>query len=168
MKRTAEYYIEKLELIQHPEGGWYKETYRSEGKIGKDSLRQDFPGSRSYSTSILFLLQGDEVSALHKIKSDELWNFHDGNGLTIHELNSEGKYIQHKLGLNMDAKELPQIIIPAGSWFASEVIDDGDFCLVGCSVAPGFDFEDFQLAKANELLSKYPDQKTLVHRMCIV
>lgn len=168
MRRSAEYYMEKLELTKHPEGGWFKETYRSVGEIDRQSLSSDFSGSRNYSTSILFMLQADETSAFHKIKSDELWHFHDGNGLTIHELTENGKYINHQLGLNLSANEKPQLIIPAGSWFASEVVDDGDFCLVGCTVSPGFDFEDFELAKAAELTSKYPDQKNLVNRLCIL
>lgn len=166
MRRTAEYYIEKLEMTKHPEGGWYKETYRSVGEIDQGNLGQEFLGSRNYSTSIYLLLQADETSAFHRIKSDELWHYHDGNGLTIHELTSEGEYIKHHLGLNLDLKETPQLIIPAGSWFASEVLANGDFCLVGCTVSPGFDFEDLELAKANDLLLKYPDQKNLVNRMC--
>lgn len=167
MRRTAEDYIEKLDLIEHPEGGWYRESYRSEGEIERENLGGKFSGSRNYSTSIYLMLQADDVSALHKIKSDEIWHFYDGNGMTIHEFKANGEYIKHKLGLNVNAKETPQLVIPAGSWFSSEVTDDGDFCLSGCTVAPGFDFEDLELAKANDLIHQYPDQKGLVNRLCI-
>ncbi|MFT4526167.1 MAG: putative cupin superfamily sugar epimerase [Granulosicoccus sp.] len=168
MRRTAEDYIEKLEMNKHPEGGWYKETYRSVGEIDQGNLGQEFSGSRNYSTSIYLMLQADDVSALHKINSDEIWHFYDGNGMTIHEFNSQGEYIKHQLGLDVSAKETPQLLIPAGSWFSSEVANEGDFCLVGCTVSPGFDFKDLELAKANDLLLKYPDQRNLVNRLCSI
>lgn len=159
------YYVNRLGMHPHPEGGWYKETYRSSGVISGESL-QDFSGDRNFSTAIYFLLTKENFSAFHRIKSDELWHFYDGDGLVIHELKPDGAYIEHKLGLNLDEGEQPQLVIAAGSWFSSEVKGAGEWSLVGCTVSPGFDFEDFEMASKDELLDSYPGHVDLVKRLC--
>lgn len=167
MRNSAQDYIEKFEMIQHPEGGWFKETYRSEGTISTEALSSNFNGDRNFATSIYFLLQEGDISAFHRIKSDELWHFHDGDGLIVHELKATGEYVKHLLGLDLKSGQQPQAMIEAGSWFGSEVIEGGNFSLVGCTVSPGFDFQDFELAKAESLTAEYPSQKELVVRMSI-
>lgn len=148
----------------HPEGGWYKETYRSEGAI-PSSVLNGFDGGRSFATGIYFLLTSENFSAFHRIKSDEMWHFYDGDGLTIHEVSPSGEYVNHKLGLDLEKGEQPQVVVSANSWFASEVKQGGRWCLVGCTVSPGFDFEDFELAERDKLISEYPDHSTIITRL---
>ncbi len=163
--RSSKYYIEQLKMLKHPEGGWFKETYRSERTIGLSELSPDFAGSRNCSTAIYFLLTKDNFSAFHRIKSDEMWHFYDGDGLIIHELKPDGSYIKHHLGLRLNEGEKPQVVIGANSWFASEVVENGSWCLVGCTVSPGFDFEDFEMGGREDLISEYPDYEVLIKRL---
>lgn len=164
MNSKINYYVEKLEMQPHPEGGFYKETYRSVGSIPKKCLT-DFEEERSCSTGIYFLLAKENFSAFHRIKSDEMWHFYDGDGLVIHEITPSGDYLKHKLGLSLNEGEKPQLVIAANSWFASEVREEGSWCLVGCTVSPGFDFQDFELANRAFLTKEYPSQKALITRL---
>ena len=157
----AQYYIDQLQMLKHPEGGWYKETYRSNGVISAEELPKH-GGVRNYSTGIYFLLTEENFSAFHRIKSDEMWHFYDGDGLTIHEIQENGNYINHSLGLDLNGVEEPQLVVKGGSWFASQVADEGSWCLVGCTVAPGFDFEDFEMPTRAELIELYPEMKAVI------
>lgn len=157
---SAKYYVEKLKLQKHPEGGWFKEVYRSKDLIEKKALNPIFTGKRNVSTSIYFLLEEGDFSAFHRIKSDETWHFYDGGKLEIYEISSDGELKIHQLGLNLEKCELPQITIPHGHYFASKTT--ADFTLVGCTVAPGFDFEDFEMPTKKELLDLYPNQKEII------
>lgn len=150
-----------LQLQPHPEGGFYREVYRSEMQISPEG----FPGTRPVSTSIYYLLQQGDFSTFHRIASDELWHFHYGQDLLIHELGANG-YTCHRLGTSFEQGARLQVVIPAGSWFASEPAEGSAFCLAGCTVAPGFDFRDFELARAGELVRQYPDHATLIRRLC--
>lgn len=165
--KTAEYWIEKLELEPHPEGGFFREVFRSTGKITKESLPAKFSGDRVYYTSIYFLLKGENFSAFHRIKSDEIWHFYNGASVRIHVLNAEGKYLEVKLGRDLENGELPQIMVAGGDWFGAEVTDKNSYALVGCNVAPGFEFEDFELGGKGELVTEYPEMKELIERLCI-
>lgn len=149
----------------HPEGGWYKETYRSEGTISSAELK-DFNGDRSFSTGIYFLLTADNFSAFHRIKSDEMWHFYEGDGLRIHEIATNGSYTEHRLGLDLENGERPQLTIAANSWFASEVAEGKSWCLVGCTVSPGFDFQDFEMAERSLLASEFPQHTQVINRLC--
>lgn len=158
--RTARYWIEKLKLSAHPEGGWFKETYRSNELIAKQALPKRFPESRNFSTAIYYLLEEGDFSAFHSIKSDEMWHFYDGMPLEIIEIDSTGILTKHMLGL----ENLPQITIPANRWFAAR--PTGSFTLVGCTVSPGFDFADFEMANKNELMKAFPLHKEIIATMC--
>ena len=162
--RDQQFYVQYLEMQPHPEGGWYKETYRSQGSI-PSSLIGEFDGDRSFSTGIYFLLTKANFSAFHRIKSDEMWHFYDGDGLIVHEINPNGDYIKHQLGLDLENGERPQLVISANSWFASEVKTGGNWCLVGCTVSPGFDFQDFELAEGSELVAHFPKHGQLIDRL---
>ncbi len=164
ISEKAQYYVEKLQMQLHPEGGWYKETYRANGVIPSGVL-QSFNGDRNYATGIYFLLTAENFSAFHRIASDEMWHFYDGDGLLIHEIDEQGNYTQHGLGLNLDALEKPQLVIPAKSWFASEVKPNGSWCLVGCTVAPGFDFKDFEMPTERKLLGLFPQHSQVITRL---
>jgi len=166
MKFTADYWIEKLNLIKHPEGGYFKEIYRSNEIIDQNHLPERFRGTRCLSTSIYFLLKGDKFSAFHRIKSDEIWHFHAGTALMIYIIDENGELSVLKLGSNYEKEEQFQITIPKESWFAAKVINKNSFSLVGCTVAPGFDFTDFELGKKDELLQKYSQHKELLDLFC--
>jgi uncharacterized protein len=162
---TAEELVELLNLIRHPEGGWFRESYRSAEVIPAAFLPERFAGERSYCTSIYFLLKRGDMSALHRIKSDELWHFHAGTGLTVHVITPEGERLQLKIGRDLAAGEAFQAMVPAGCWFGAEVTGAGEYCLVGCTVAPGFDFADFEMAGRDELLRRYPAHAEMIRRM---
>ena len=161
---TAPHYIEHLQLLPHPEGGYYKESYRSPVTISASCL-PGFDGDRCYSTAIYFLLQQGDFSAFHRIKSDECWHFYDGGTLLIHVLRN-GEYVCTRLGKDVSNGEVVQFVVPAGAWFASEPAADTSFALVGCTVAPGFDFADFEMAQEENLLQSFPNYEALIKRLC--
>lgn len=160
---TAQYWIDKLELIEHPEGGYFKETYRSEEEISTDALPERFAGKRNFGTSIYFLLTTESVSNFHRLKSDEIWHFHQGGAAKIHFISEEGAYSFKTIGADFENGETLQVIISKNTWFAAEVIKD-DFILIGCTVAPGFEFEDFELADQADLSTKFPTRSALIRK----
>lgn len=164
-KNSASYYIRQLQLHPHPEGGYYKEVYRSTGIIPKDCLHE-FEDARNYATSIYFLLEQGNFSAFHKIKSDELWHFYAGDTLLIHVIEPNGNYHVIMLGSNLDKGETFQCVVPANAWFASEPAPDAAFALVGCTVSPGFDFADFEMAEKEMLRNMFPKQANIIERLC--
>lgn len=161
----AQYYIDHLQLKPHPEGGFFKETYRAAENIPVGALPSRFSGTRSFSTAIYYLLRQGEFSALHRIKSDECWHFYSGQALLIHVITTSREYKCIKLGANIEADETFQFVVPAGSWFASEPANDTDFALVGCTVAPGFDFGDFEMADPETLIDDFPLHRNIIKRL---
>lgn len=162
---TAENYINELHMSPHPEGGFFKETYRADGIIQHEALPPGYSGARSYSTGIYFLLDGKQFSALHKIKQDEMWHFYDGGTLLIHMISPDGEYSSIQLGLNISNGEVPQAVVPGGTYFGSEMASKSDFALVGCTVAPGFDFADFEMPSRETLLEKFPEHKKIIEKL---
>jgi predicted cupin superfamily sugar epimerase len=162
MLKDAQHWIEKLNLTPHPEGGYFRQTYRSNLIVKKEALPPNFTGPRSASTAIYFLLDGENFSAFHRIRSDELWHFYAGDSLEIHVIDPDGSYSRLLLGNNPDAGENFQAVVKAGCWFASRVQNPKSFALVGCTVAPGFDFEDFELAQRSALARLFPQHKSLI------
>lgn len=154
--------VEKLGLSPHPEGGFYKETYRSKEEIPKKALYPGFSGDRSYATAIYFLLTAGNFSAWHKINSDEGWHFYEGDGLRVHMLSPKGEYSYFDLGLDLASGQQPQFYVPRGYYFASEVLDGGAYALVGCTVAPGFDFSEFELPSRANMLDLYPKHAQVI------
>jgi uncharacterized protein len=163
---TVQEIVQLLNLQPHPEGGYYKEVYRSEGLIEEACLPDNFQGKRSFSTSIYYLLQKGDFSAFHRIKSDEHWHYYYGGNVLIHVLYPDGSYQCKLLGSNIANGAAFQLVIPAGTWFAAEPAPGNDFTLAGCTVAPGFDFADFELANKNELMQQYPNYQELIRRLC--
>lgn len=161
---SAEELIERLQLVKHPEGGWYRETYRSEDVISAAALSDRFSGDRSVCTAIYFLLQSGEISALHRIKSDELWHFYAGNSLTVHVITPQGEYYPLHLGSNLSCGETFQCVVPAGSWFGAELSGEG-YSLVGCTVAPGFDYADFEMGSEVDLIGQFPEHTEIIQRL---
>lgn len=163
--KDANYWIKHLDLQRHVEGGAFKEVYRSPLKVGKESLPNTFTSPKSISTSIYFLLESHQCSLFHRFKSDEIWHFYSGDPLLIHEIFPNGELITHRLGANPEDNESFQVVIQAGNWFASHVAPGGSYTLAGCTVAPGFDFEDFVLAERKELLQAYPEHAALINAL---
>ncbi len=148
--------VEKLQLLPHPEGGFYKEVYRSEEIIESRD--------RNLLTSIYFLLTSSNISKFHRIKSDELWYFHAGSPLIVHTLDRNG-YAQHLVGNNLDAGQKPQLLVPKNTIFGSSVLNENSYSLVSCAVSPGFDFMDFELFTAEVLLADFPGEKEIIARL---
>ena len=162
----AQYFVDHLGLLPHPEGGFYKETYRCTEVVSSSCLPSRFGDNRSVSTAIYFLLRKGEFSAFHRIKSDECWHFYAGDALRIHVIDAKGNYSFIKLGAKLDEGQVLQAVVPAGSWFASEPEPASSFALVGCTVAPGFDFADFELATVQQLATTFPQLGSLIRRLC--
>ncbi|QEC67150.1 cupin domain-containing protein [Panacibacter ginsenosidivorans] len=157
--------INYYKLIPHPEGGYYKETYRAVESIAHNALPGRFKGVRNFSTAIYFLLQENNFSSFHRIQSDECWHFYAGGRMLIHLIDAHGNLETIKLGPDILSGERLQFVVPAGCWFASETMPATSFSLVGCTVAPGFDFADFELANADELSNQYPQHEVLIRRL---
>ena len=155
--------IARYQLQTHPEGGYYLQTYCSKEMILKEALPGRFKGSRFFSTAIYFLLEGDQFSAFHRIQSDEVWHFYAGVGLEIYILYPDGRGEILKLGDDIENDYSFQQMVPAGCWFGSKPIDSKGFSFVGCTVAPGFDFSDFEIGNRETLQKEFPAHKEWIN-----
>ncbi len=162
---TVNYWIEKLELTKHPEGGYFKEVYRSDENMEESALPERYRGERAFATSIYFLLKGDEFSSFHRIQSDETWHFYVGSVLELNVLSIEGVLEKYLLGRELEKGELLQVTIPRNHWFGARVLDRNGFALLGCTVAPGFHFDDFELADREELLEQFPAHSEIIREL---
>src|ERR1700733_3122463 len=162
MDKHAQYWVDHLGLSPHPEGGYYRVTYQSDLTIVQNALPSAFHGDRFASTAIYFLLAQKDFSAFHRIAADELWHFYAGSGLIVYVIDPEGNYSELQLGNGFETGEVFQGVVKAGCWFASRLKDPAGFALVGCTVAPGFDFADFEMAKRSELTAAYPKHRKLI------
>jgi predicted cupin superfamily sugar epimerase len=163
---TADQLVQRYTMQPHPEGGYYKETYRCMQTIPQQVLSRRFAGERNISTAIYFLLEQGNFSAFHKIKSDECWHFYAGGPMNVYVIHINGHLETIKLGSDISYAQTFQHVVPSGCWFASEPASNSTFSFVGCTVAPGFDFDDFELAKAADLIKVYPQHKELINRLC--
>ncbi len=161
----AKTWIERLQLRPHPEGGHFREAYRCPEVVARAHLPPRFTGDRNFSTAIYFLLEGADFSALHRLKQDEVWHFYDGAALLVHVIEPGGAYAPRRLGRDLDAGERPQGVVPAGAWFGASVSEAGSYSLVGCTVAPGFDFADFEMPPREELVGMFPQHRALIERL---
>jgi uncharacterized protein len=161
--QKADFWIGRLNLARHPEGGYYRETYRSSGTF--PSAGEGNPdGRRCWATSILYLLKNTERSRLHRIQSDELWFYHAGSPLTVHVFPENGNPSSFTLGLPTSKGEVFQETVPAGCWFGALPAspEDEGFSLVSCVVAPGFEFRDLSFASRDAMLAKFPEHRTII------
>ncbi len=156
LNNKIELLIQELNLIPHPEGGFYRESYRS-----KEVLNDI---NRNLVTTIYFLLRSEDISHLHRIKSDEHWFFHAGSPLVVHTLDKNGHH-KHLVGLELNKGETPHFIVPKNTIFGSQVLEKNSYSLVSCLVSPGFDFADFELIKRAELLKEFPQHKEIIEIM---
>lgn len=162
MSTTKDQLIDKLNLHPHPEGGFFKEVYRSEEVISQSALAEKYDGERNCCTSIYFMLTADSFSAFHRINQDEIWHFYQGGTIDLHIISPQGEHRLVKVGADLLNGEVPQVVVLAGHWFAAKVSGDQDYALVGCTVSPGFDFRDFELAEREKLTEEYPQHKDLI------
>jgi uncharacterized protein len=158
--------IDQFGLQPHPEGGWYKQTYKSKEEIRATALPERFDGNRVFSTAIYFLLEKGNFSAFHRIKSDECWHFYSGEPLMIYIIHPDSSLETVLLGNDFENGQQFQFVVPANCWFASRPADQSEYCFVGCTVSPGFDFDDFELAKAEILAATHPAHSGLIHSLC--
>jgi predicted cupin superfamily sugar epimerase len=153
-------WIEKLKLQPHPEGGFFAETWRASLTLAQAALSSDFGGDRAAGTAIYYLLTPGTFSRLHRLRADEVWHHYDGGDLRISILHPDGGGEELLLGKGDGA--LPQCVVPAGVWFGSRPVELGGWVLAGCTMAPGFDFADFELAARSELLRQYPQHRETI------
>lgn len=149
--------VTKFNLQAHPEGGFYSETYRSD----QLTASQD----RNLVTCIYFLLTSENVSNFHRIKSDEMWFFHEGSSLTVHTLDPKNGHLQHAVGNAIQQGQTPQLVVPKNTIFGSSVTDENSYSFVSCVVAPGFDFNDFELFTRDALLEEFPEEFAIIERL---
>ncbi|MFL9961554.1 cupin domain-containing protein [Paraburkholderia sediminicola] len=155
--------IRRFNLKPHPEGGFFSETYRSAQRVVRDDGSAQ---NLSASTAIYYLLCDGAHSAWHRIRSDEVWHFYAGEPLHVHVLHKHGALITHKLGNTVTHPDAVfQAVVPAGLWFAAECADPAAFALVGCTVAPGFEFSEFELADLDALRAEYPQHAESIVRL---
>jgi len=161
MHRDAEAIVRALELSPHPEGGFYRETFRSMMTLhGLPHVG----GTRAASTAIYYLLPAGAFSALHRVSSDEVWHHYDGDPLELHTIDRTGLHAVVRLGRNLLAGERPQHIVAAGVWQAAIPVGER-YSLCGCTVAPGFDFLDFEMPPRRQLLEEFPLISSIVEKL---
>jgi predicted cupin superfamily sugar epimerase len=163
---AAQSWIDRLQLNQHIEGGWYKEVYRSSLLLDQSMLPASFTGDRNACTHIYFLLEQGNFSAFHRIQSDELWHFYAGDPLIIYEIDEHGTLKEHLLGNDPNRDQSLFTFIKAGNWFASKPAAGSTYALVGCTVSPGFDFNDFEMADKEELIRSFPQHVKIIEPLC--
>ena len=162
MGDRAQELIDRLGLIPHPERGFYVETYRAPLSVAG----LPHGGPRAASTAIYFLVtRAQPTTYLHRLKSDELFHLYEGGPLDVLLLGTAGGGRVQRLGVDVAAGERPQLVIAAGTWFAVELAPEASHCLFGCTVAPGFDFDDFELAQGPELAARFPEHAARIARM---
>ncbi len=165
MHPDAKQYINQLQLKAHPEGGYYKRTYQSTLHLPQQQLPISFNGNRLAASAIYFLLTSDSFSAFHKLQADELWHFYAGNTVTLFLISSNGDLNTLQLGNPIQSPKAQfQILVPPQTWFAAAVLEENSYALVGCTLSPAFDFEDFELGKRAYLLKEFPQHPHLIHQ----
>lgn len=163
---TIDQLITRYKLQPHPEGGWYCQTYKSNERVDANALPIRFGVSRAFSTAIYFLLERGNFCAFHRIKSDECWHFYAGGPLHIFLIEQNGELKIVSLGNDIAKGQTFQFVVPANCWFASRPAPASEYCFVGCTVSPGFEFEDFELADAGALSIEYPQHAIVIKELC--
>ncbi len=166
---SARYWIKNLNLVKHPEGGYFKQEYESKDNIiVKTHIKSDkITHVRKLSTSIYYLLEQDQFSSLHRLRSDEIWHFYDGDPLNIFIIYPDRSLSIKTLGKNISRNEHIQIVVNAGCWFGAKLIKNNSYCLAGCTMSPGFDFRDFELGNQNKLLKEFPEYEDIIIKLTL-
>ena len=163
---TPQEIIARLNLTPLPgEGGWYRETYRSPERIAAGALPPRYGAARCFCTAIYYLLTPETVSAMHRVKSDEIFHFHLGDPVTMLQLHPDGTAAIVTLGTDIAAGQQLQAVVPAGTWQGAVLNEGGRFALMGCTVAPGYEFDDFELGRRSDLIGRFPQHAALIERL---
>lgn len=163
---SAQAIIHTLGLEPHPEeGGFFIETHRSAEIYTKETLPERYPGDRCHSTAIYYMLTPQTYSHMHRLKTTEIFHFYAGDPCEMIQLHADGTGETVLLGNDFAAGQRPQVIVPAGSWQGMRLLPGGEYCLMGCTVAPGFEFEDYAHGSRTELLQQFPDFKEQIIRL---
>ena len=158
LNKEAAQLIKKLGLHKHPEGGYFRQTYRSDTMANIEG----FEGPRNISTAIYYMLADEQISAFHRLGSDEVWHHYAGGSITLYALDKDGKLSKIKIGRGRG--EMQQAVMKAGTWFAAALNGKKSYCLLGCTTSPGFDHRDWELAKRDDLVRTYPYHKKIIER----
>lgn len=161
-------YKEKLAMRPHEEGGYFAENYKASAAVAVDAAQYGGDSERAAGTSIYYLLEKKDYSAWHRLKSDEIWHYYDGeSAVNILTISPEGAWRAYKLGNpTYDEDAAFQVVLPAGTWFAAALEDEVSFALMGCTVCPGFDYNDFELAEKAKLIAEYPQYEHYIAKYC--
>jgi predicted cupin superfamily sugar epimerase len=160
---TAEEIIKRLQLMPHPcEGGHFRQTYRSSLTISSSALPRDYVGERVVSTAIYYLLTPGQFSEMHRLTSDEVFHFYRGDAVEMLQLHPRGSGEVIRIGSNLEAGELPQVLAPAGVWQGTRLLPGGQFALLGCTVAPGFEYADYSSGRRDELIVAFPGFTSMI------
>ena len=164
---TVDEVVATLDLHPHPEGGWYRETWRAAETIPHAALPERFGGDRATGTSIYYLASTTSFSALHRIRATEVFHFYAGDPAVLCELYPDGTGFEHPFGPDVLAGHVPQVVVQPGTWFGLWVPEGGPhgWTLAGCTVSPGFDFDDFELADRTTLAHRYPAHHDVIERL---
>ncbi len=165
MSDDATRWIAALGLTPHPEGGCFRESWRAPEAVDATALPGRFDQPRRFGTAIYYLLRAGEFSRLHRLRADEVWHLYAGGPLVLNVLDPDGGARRLVLGLDVAAGERPQWVVPHGSWFGAEPGADAAYALVGCTVAPGFEYADFEIGERTALLASHPGQRELIERL---
>ncbi|HEX5471229.1 MAG TPA: cupin domain-containing protein [Lacipirellulaceae bacterium] len=160
---TAQQIIERLHLVPLTiEGGYFRETYRAATVIPASALPADYAADRNAATAIYYLLTPETFSAIHRVRSDEVFHFYAGDAVEMLQLSPDGTARTITIGNDLAAGHEPQVVVPAGVWQGCRLIPGGSWALLGCTVAPGFDYADFELGNRHTLLARYPAHAELI------
>lgn len=158
--------IERLNLLPHPEGGYYRRNWQSVIEAeARDASGKTIHSLRSIGSSILYLLPSNEASAWHRLSCDEMWHHYLGSSLKMYLLSGDGKLEERVLGKDMANGEMPQVIVPRSTWFCAEVLEPDSYSFCGCTLWPSFSYADFDLADKNIMLKKFPQFEELINRI---
>jgi predicted cupin superfamily sugar epimerase len=163
---TPEFLIKKLKLepLQR-EGGYFYQTYRSRQILKKEYFKNDYPHDKSIKTAIYYLLTANTKSRLHRLKTDEIYHFYSGNPVLMLLIYPDDKLEKIILGNRIDRGEIPQFTVPANTWQGSVLLNGGIYALMGTTMAPGFDFSDYEEPDKTKLLKKFPMEKELITKL---
>jgi predicted cupin superfamily sugar epimerase len=154
--------VERFDLQPHPEGGYFREIHRSTVTLEHPGV---YGARRSGCTLIYFLLAARDFSAFHRVRaSDEAWHLYGGGPLELHTIDTDGRYARHGLNRDLERGE-PVAVVPAGCWQAARLAPGAEFAFCGCTVAPGFDFADFEMPPAHELVAQFPAHERIIREL---
>jgi predicted cupin superfamily sugar epimerase len=159
---TVDQIKKHLGLIAHPEGGSFIQTYKSHEIVAKDALDPRYPAARSTGTAIYYLLEPGTFSEMHRLKSDEIFHFYLGDPVEQLQLWPDGSFRIVLIGSDLERGQSPQLVVPKNVWQGARLAPGGNFALLGCTVAPGFEFEDYESGTRESLIQQFPSQRELI------